>query len=113
MVASQNITFLGSTYYTAVRKRSLVTGFFELSVTFRDFALHHGWPPSGLLSVAWIKRSFGQTRWSISLDLIEIRADHYGAWRFNSCKNPRRLPSEFVARFRVLRISAVDRCNGE
>ena len=68
------------------RNGELTTGFIELSVNFRDFALHYEWPPSELLSVPGIKGSFAQTRWGIDLDLIESLVDHYGACRFNGCK---------------------------
>ena len=68
------------------RNGELTTGFIELSVNSRGFALHYELPPSNLLSVPWIKWSFAQTRWSIDLDLIKILVDHYGAWRFNACK---------------------------
>ena len=68
------------------RNGELATSFIELSVNFRDFALHYESPPSDRLSVPWIKGSFAQARWSFALDLIEILVDHDGAWRFNGCK---------------------------
>jgi hypothetical protein len=103
------------------RNGELATGFIDLSVDFRDFALHYGLPPSDLLNVPWIKGSFAQTRWSIDLDLIESLVDPYGACRFNGCKISciqfAATPSEYVesssARSRAWRISAVNRCNGE
>jgi hypothetical protein len=103
------------------RNGELGSSFIELSVNFRDFALHYESPPSDRLSVPWIKGSFAQTRWSFALDLIEILVNHDGAWRFNGCKiswiQSAATPSECVesstARSRASRISAVNRCNGE
>jgi Transposase zinc-binding domain len=48
------------------RNGELATSFIELSVNFRDFALHYESPPSNLLSVPWIKGFFAQTRWSFA-----------------------------------------------
>ena len=69
------------------RNGELTTGFIELGVNFRDFALHYGLPSErSAQRVSWVKWSFAKTWWSIDLDLIEILVDHYGAWRFNSGK---------------------------
>jgi hypothetical protein len=39
------------------RKGELTTGFVELRVNFRDFALHYGLPPGDLLGLHWILRA--------------------------------------------------------
>ena len=46
------------------RNGELATSFIELSVNFRDFALHYESPPSGVLSVPRIK-------WSFRADAVE------------------------------------------
>ena len=69
------------------RNGELTTGFIELSVNFRDFALHYVLPPSDPPSACLGSNGPSRRRGgALTLDLIEILVDHYGAWRFNGCR---------------------------
>ena len=73
------------------RNGELTTGFIELSVNFRDFALHYEWPPTDALSLPLIKGSFAPRRWSTSSSFSSATVAHAD---FNRCNipafNPRR-----------------------
>ena len=81
------------------RNGELGTGFIDLSVNFRDFALHYEWPPTDVLSLPLIKGSLARRRWSTSSSFSSATVTHADstAARFLA-SNPRRRLQNVLSR---------------
>jgi Transposase zinc-binding domain len=81
------------------RNGELATGFIDLSVNFRDFALHYERPPTEVLSLPLIKGPFARRRWSTSSSFSSATVTHADstAARFLA-SNPRRRLQNVLSR---------------